>query len=527
MRQVGILAAAGLHRAARRRRRHDRPARRGSRARASPCRSDGRDGRHHLAGPPRPAGTRAASIPARVTTNFVLFGVERDREAFLAGARGARRLVRRLSARPGPRRAALRHHRGRHRHVIDAVARGAARDGSTGRRPGRRTAEPDGPQRRRADAPSRSTARAWPSPTDDAFGPTSPATAAAEPVATSTADAPTHPAGGPVTAPDRTSVALTRPTSDQPGAARRAVLRPRGSAVPAAAARPPAVRDVRRHPHRRRPTRRRHRATRSSRRWPQERAHLSAVEAIDPAGLSETARFERDLEIHNLRRQHLRRRGASRLGAPVHGHGQRRRRDLRALRPRLRAAARAAGRRSSAASRRRRGTSRSTRPAPRSTPVRLWQQLEIEAAEDMPGLFDEVIAAGAGVLVGRRSAPPGAVPPTRRKQAVGEYADWLHESLAHAVDDWPLGRRRVRRADRAARLRRPRRRHDPRDRRGAAGQEQGSARRRGAGDRPDRRRADRRRPHQARPPGHVRGGARGVPRRHAPRAPAPHRATTS
>ena len=33
-----------------------------------------------------------------------------------------------------------------------------------------------------------------------------------------------------------------------------------------------------------------------------ERAHLAAVEAVDPAGLSETGRFERELEIHNVRR---------------------------------------------------------------------------------------------------------------------------------------------------------------------------------------------------------------------------------
>ena len=33
-----------------------------------------------------------------------------------------------------------------------------------------------------------------------------------------------------------------------------------------------------------------------------DRAHLAAVEAIDPAGLSPLGRFERDLEIHNVRR---------------------------------------------------------------------------------------------------------------------------------------------------------------------------------------------------------------------------------
>ncbi len=33
-----------------------------------------------------------------------------------------------------------------------------------------------------------------------------------------------------------------------------------------------------------------------------ERAHLARIEALDPAGLSAGVRFERDLEIHNLRR---------------------------------------------------------------------------------------------------------------------------------------------------------------------------------------------------------------------------------
>ena len=33
-----------------------------------------------------------------------------------------------------------------------------------------------------------------------------------------------------------------------------------------------------------------------------DRAHLAGAEAIDPAGLSPEARFERDLELHNVRR---------------------------------------------------------------------------------------------------------------------------------------------------------------------------------------------------------------------------------
>ena len=33
-----------------------------------------------------------------------------------------------------------------------------------------------------------------------------------------------------------------------------------------------------------------------------ERAHLTSIEGLDPAGLSSAVRFERDIEIHNLRR---------------------------------------------------------------------------------------------------------------------------------------------------------------------------------------------------------------------------------
>ncbi len=48
-----------------------------------------------------------------------------------------------------------------------------------------------------------------------------------------------------------------------------------------------------------------------------ERAHLTAVEAIDPAGLSPAASFERDLELHNVRRIDLRHRRAPALGAAL------------------------------------------------------------------------------------------------------------------------------------------------------------------------------------------------------------------
>jgi uncharacterized protein (DUF885 family) len=72
-------------------------------------------------------------------------------------------------------------------------------------------------------------------------------------------------------------------------------------------------------------------------------------------------------------------------------------------------------------------------------PVRLWQQLEIESAEEMPSLFDEMTAAGERVL-GEAEMRRLTDATDAAKEAVATYADWLHESLARAVDDWPLGR---------------------------------------------------------------------------------------
>jgi uncharacterized protein (DUF885 family) len=170
----------------------------------------------------------------------------------------------------------------------------------------------------------------------------------------------------------------------------------------------------------------------------QERAHLTAVEAVDPDGLSEDARFERDLEIHNLRR--------GIFDAEVHRVWERRStamdsvgdaifalfaRDFAPLAERLQAII---GRLEEAPRHIEEHKTRATRP-----PVRLWQQLEIEAAEDMPGLFEEVLAAGQTALSDQDQRRLERATDTAR-QAVGEYADWLHETLAHAVDDWPLGR---------------------------------------------------------------------------------------
>jgi uncharacterized protein (DUF885 family) len=169
-----------------------------------------------------------------------------------------------------------------------------------------------------------------------------------------------------------------------------------------------------------------------------ERAHLAAVEAIDPNGLSDLAKLERDLEIHNLRR--------SVFDGEVHRVWERRStamdgvgdavfalfaRDFAPLPERLAAIA---GRLEATPKYLDGHRTRAVRP-----PVRLWQQLEIQSAEEMPSLFDEITAAADGVLPDAEKARLLDATDTA-KQAVAEYADWLHESLARATEDWPLGR---------------------------------------------------------------------------------------
>ena len=171
-----------------------------------------------------------------------------------------------------------------------------------------------------------------------------------------------------------------------------------------------------------------------------DRAHLAAIEAIDPTGLSETARFERDLEIHNLRRdifdadvQRIWERRSTALdgvGDPLFALFAR---DFAPLPERL-----------DAISSRLEATpafleaSKSRAAVPQ---VRLWQTIEIETAGEIPTLFEEIVAAGEGALGGAelRRLKAAAV---RAKTAVAEYRTWLEGTLEQGTDDWALGRER-------------------------------------------------------------------------------------
>ena len=169
-----------------------------------------------------------------------------------------------------------------------------------------------------------------------------------------------------------------------------------------------------------------------------DRAHLAAVEALDPAGLSDEAAFERELEAHNVRR--------SIFDTEVVRTWERRStamdtvgdalfllfaRDFAPLPERL---ASIAGRLEAVPAFLADSRTRAVGPQ-----VRLWQGLELESAGNLPGLFDEVVAAGAGVLpeADQRRLERAA---STARSSVDEYAGWVRESLPAGVDDWALGR---------------------------------------------------------------------------------------
>jgi uncharacterized protein (DUF885 family) len=169
-----------------------------------------------------------------------------------------------------------------------------------------------------------------------------------------------------------------------------------------------------------------------------ERAHLTAVERLDPEGLSAFVRFERDLEVHNVRRSifeldairlwERRSTAIDTLGDALFSVFAR---DFAPLPERLAAlAARLDGVPRFLAEHRTRA---------RVPQVRLWQQLEIDQAADLPELIEAIVAAGRGTLRdGDQRALEAAA--GRAKAALAEYADWLRTTLPGGTDRWALGR---------------------------------------------------------------------------------------
>lgn len=168
--------------------------------------------------------------------------------------------------------------------------------------------------------------------------------------------------------------------------------------------------------------------------------HLAKVEAIDPAGLSAEASFERDLELHNVRRTifdtdvlrlwERRSFALDHLGDSLFLLFAR---DHAPLAERLDAIA---GRLEAAATYLEEAKTRAT-----VLQVRLWQRIEIETAAELPTFFDELVAAGVGVLPAseqRRLERAGDA----AKIAVEFYTTWLEGTLENGTDDWAIGRER-------------------------------------------------------------------------------------
>jgi uncharacterized protein (DUF885 family) len=161
------------------------------------------------------------------------------------------------------------------------------------------------------------------------------------------------------------------------------------------------------------------------------------LEAIDPNELSESVRFERELALHNVRRELF--------DMEVHRVWERRSnamdavgdalfsifaRDFAPLDERLASlTARLEGVPAFIAQHKTRAT------APQ---VRLWQELEIESGGDMPSLFAEVKAAGYGVLSDRAQTRLDKAVETA-SAAVEAYVATLKEAMGSSVESWALG----------------------------------------------------------------------------------------
>jgi uncharacterized protein (DUF885 family) len=170
-----------------------------------------------------------------------------------------------------------------------------------------------------------------------------------------------------------------------------------------------------------------------------EKAHLASIEALDPAGLSRTARFERDLETHNLRRAifdteivRIWERRSTALDTVGDALFLIFAQDYAPLAERLGSIA---GRLEAVPAYLDESRSRATVPQ-----VRLWQRLEIESAADLPSFLDTILAAATDLPETERRRLDRADATAR--SALDGYTAWLQDSLGEGTDEWALGRER-------------------------------------------------------------------------------------
>lgn len=168
-----------------------------------------------------------------------------------------------------------------------------------------------------------------------------------------------------------------------------------------------------------------------------ERAHVAAVEALDPGGLSAEARFERDLELHNVRLSLFDAaevRGWERRSSAIDEIGTAIfllfARDFAPLPERLAAIA---GRLEEVPAFLDAARSRLV-----GTPVAAWQRIEQAAAQQLPALFVEIQRAADGAIAdGELRRMERAI--ADANAALERHAAWVGTTLERATDDWALG----------------------------------------------------------------------------------------
>ena len=164
---------------------------------------------------------------------------------------------------------------------------------------------------------------------------------------------------------------------------------------------------------------------------------LGGLEAIDPAGLSESVKLERDLAIHNVKRELF--------NAEVHRVWERRSsamdgvgdglfsifaRDFAPLPERL---ASITSRLEAVPAYLEQHKTRATAPQ-----VRLWQELEIDSGEQMPFLFEEIKAAGQGLLDEKAQLRLDKAVRTA-SAATAAYVETIKARMGSTVEEWALG----------------------------------------------------------------------------------------
>ena len=172
-----------------------------------------------------------------------------------------------------------------------------------------------------------------------------------------------------------------------------------------------------------------------------EKAHLAAVEALDDEALSPEARFERDLEVHNLRRsifstEEIRtwERRSTALDAIGDGLFLVFARDFAPLRERLTSMI---GRIEEIPAFLAQHRTRATVPQ-----VRLWQRIEQGSAPGLATFLGEIEKAAEGELDAREQVRLIRAADDARR-AIDEYVEWIRGTLERGTDDWPIGRERL------------------------------------------------------------------------------------